>query len=303
MMAATAKYRDDISGSIVTTGTSTIYSLTSNSNFDSLAHMNGQVIAFSPHATNGSIVTLNVDGLGARPLQSSPGVELPAGVLVQGTPYLATYSVADGRFYLQSFFGNPYNIPIAGAMPFFGNSAPNSNFAFPFGQAISRTTYATLFSITSTTFGSGDGTTTFNLPDLRGRVVAGVDNMGGSAASRLTSTYFGANASTMGSVGGGESETLSLGQLPTGITAANAAQAISVAFAGGAAVPATFGTISSTTVVAQSTLIVPTTGASWSSITAASGSNSISVTSNNTSGNPHNVVQPTIVTNYIMRLI
>ncbi len=37
----------------------------------------------------------------------------------------------------------------------------------------------------STTFGSGNGSTTFNLPDLRGRVVAGVDNMGGSAANRL----------------------------------------------------------------------------------------------------------------------
>lgn len=42
------------------------------------------------------------------------------------------------------------------------------------GAAVSRTTYSTLFSIYGTTFGSGDGSTTFNLPDLRGRVPIGI---------------------------------------------------------------------------------------------------------------------------------
>jgi microcystin-dependent protein len=43
------------------------------------------------------------------------------------------------------------------------------------GQAISRTTYAALFATTGTTFGAGDGVTTFNIPDLRGRIPVGVD--------------------------------------------------------------------------------------------------------------------------------
>jgi fatty acid/phospholipid biosynthesis enzyme len=70
MMAATAKYRDDIAGAIVTGGTSTAYTVTSYEVFDTLAHMNGQMIAFTPHATNAATVTLNVDSLGARPLRS-----------------------------------------------------------------------------------------------------------------------------------------------------------------------------------------------------------------------------------------
>src|ERR1035438_7696823 len=92
MMAATAKYRDDIAGATVTGGTSTAYTVSSYQIFDTLAHLNGQVIAFAPHIANGVTVTLNVDSLGARPLRSSPGIELQAGTIIQGTPYVATYS-------------------------------------------------------------------------------------------------------------------------------------------------------------------------------------------------------------------
>ena len=55
MMAATAKYRDDIAGAIVTGGDVDGYTVTSYQEFDSLAHLNGQMIAFTPHATNGTI--------------------------------------------------------------------------------------------------------------------------------------------------------------------------------------------------------------------------------------------------------
>lgn len=232
MMAATAKYRDDIAGAIVTGGTSTAYTVSSYEAFDTLAHLNGQMIAFTPHATNGATVTLNVDSLGARPLRSSPAVELLAGTIIQGTPYVAVYNHSDAAFYLQGFYGNPYNIPLGGGLPFIGSTAPNSSFVFPYGQAISRSTYAALFSLVGTTYGSGDGSTAFNLPDFRGRVLAGKDDMGGSAASRRTSTYFGTIAAALGAVGGGESQTLTLAQLPTGITAANASQAINVATSG-----------------------------------------------------------------------
>jgi len=55
-----------------------------------------------------------------------------------------------------------------------------------YGQAVSRTTYKNLWNTIGTTYGSGDGTTTFNLPDCRGRSLAGRDNMGGVAAGRIT---------------------------------------------------------------------------------------------------------------------
>lgn len=205
-MASVAKWRDDLNGSITTGGTSTAYTVTSN---QGMALTAGYVVAFVPNATNGATVTLNVDSLGAKPLRSAPGVELPAGALVEGTPYVATYYTSNsGEWILHGFYGDPYGLPIGGMLPYLGSTAPNSSFVLPYGQAISRTTYATLFTLVSTTFGVGDGTTTFNLPDIRGRSIAGLDNMGGSAASRLTSTYFGTDATVIGAVGGSESNTL-----------------------------------------------------------------------------------------------
>ena len=62
--------------------------------------------------------------------------------------------------------------PAGVVSPYAGSSAP-SGWLMCFGQAVNRTTYAVLFAITSTTYGVGDGSTTFNLPDLRGRAVAG----------------------------------------------------------------------------------------------------------------------------------
>lgn len=66
-------------------------------------------------------------------------------------------------------------------------------------------------------WGNGDGSTTFNVPDLRGRFLPGRDNMGGTAASRLTSTFF-ANASAIGATGGSQSTTLVAANLPSGQT-------------------------------------------------------------------------------------
>jgi hypothetical protein len=46
---------------------------------------------------------MSVDGLGGKPVRSSPNVEIPAGCFVQGTPYIATYNNTYGAFYLQGF--------------------------------------------------------------------------------------------------------------------------------------------------------------------------------------------------------
>jgi len=292
MMARLAEWRDDISGSIVTGGTSTAYTITSLEVFDSLAHMNGQMIAFTPHTTNGATVTLNVDGLGAKPLRPSPSVELQAGVLVQGTPYQATYNNSDAVWYLRGFFGNPYNIPLGGGLPFFGSTAPNSSFVFPYGQAVSRTTYASLFTLFSTTYGTGDGSTTFNVPDLRGRVVAGKDDMGGSTASRLTATYFGAASgqagTILGAVGGNESRTLTAAQIPSITSSTNF---------GGFNVPVTASAITDDINATSTGSHIPTSPSTWAGISSATS------TSTNTSGNAHPTVQPTIICNYIIRII
>lgn len=104
-------------------------------------------------------------------------------------------------------------LPIGVILPYGGTSAP-SGYLFCYGQAVSRTTYATLFTAIGTTYGSGDGSTTFNLPDLRGRVIAGQDDMGGSSANRLTNADDGLDGDTLGATGGGETQTLVTANLP-----------------------------------------------------------------------------------------
>lgn len=88
--------------------------------------------------------------------------------------------------------GNPHNVsaddifPSGSIMQYAGTSAP-SGWLFCDGSEVSRTTYATLFTITGSgaTFGAGNGETTFNLPDLRGRTAIGVGTGAGLTARSL----------------------------------------------------------------------------------------------------------------------
>ena len=93
-------------------------------------------------------------------------------------------------------------------MPFAGASAP-TGWLLAFGQNVSRSTYADLFTAIGTTYGIGDGSSTFALPDLRGRTIAGQDDMGGSAASRLTDI----DGSVLGGAGGSETHALTEAEL------------------------------------------------------------------------------------------
>ncbi len=102
------------------------------------------------------------------------------------------------------------HLPPGVLMPFGGTSAP-SGYLLCAGQAVSRTTYEHLFAAIGTTYGAGDGSTTFNLPDLRGRVPMGLDNMDGNSANRVTA----AEADTPGGTAGAENHTLTTAQMPS----------------------------------------------------------------------------------------
>ena len=299
MMTAVAKFRDDIAGRITTGGTSTAYTVTSNQVFDTLAHMDGAMIGFVPHVSNGATVTLNVDALGAKPLRFAPGIELSAGTLILGTPYVATYNNSSGVWYLQGVTGDlPFALPIGALVPYAGSTAPNANYALPFGQAISRTTYATLFTLTSTVYGVGDGSTTFNLPDLRGKVVAALDNLGGSARGFLTTqvTDFGTVVgTTLGSIGGSQSH------VQTGFELVSHAHSASSSDSGhthpfSINAGATAGPASD--LIAGVVTIGPvgfTTGAGNANITTTIGNSGTST--------PMSLLQPTIVLGYIIRVL
>lgn len=103
--------------------------------------------------------------------------------------------------------------PVGSVLDYAGSSAPTLWYLC-FGQAVSRVTYSVLFAVIGTVYGSGDGVTTFNLPDFRGTISVGSDKMGGSAAGRLTTPFFGSDPTIIGDRGGGQSKTLLLANLP-----------------------------------------------------------------------------------------
>ena len=92
-------------------------------------------------------------------------------------------------------------LPIGAFMPYAGAVAP-TNWLICDGSAVSRTTYRDLFNILGTTFGAGDGSTTFNLPDLRGKVPVGVDS---------NDTDFNAIGKTYGE----KSHTMTINEMPS----------------------------------------------------------------------------------------
>ena len=99
-------------------------------------------------------------------------------------------------------FQGGVTIPPSGAVVAFAAASAPIGWLLCNGSAVSRTTYARLFAVIGTSFGVGDNSTTFNLPNLKGRVIAGLD----SAQSEFN---------TLGEIGGTKSETLTTQQMPS----------------------------------------------------------------------------------------
>jgi microcystin-dependent protein len=175
-------------------------------------------------------------------------------------------------------------LPIGSITDYIGTTAPE-NWLFCFGQAISRSSYSALFAICGTTYGSGDGSTTFNLPDLRGRVIAGKDDMGGTSANRLTNQSGGLNGDTLGTSGGSETHTLTVAQLPsTPPSKAPGTQGAVLKWDGTSAYGAQPGS------------------GSYGSTAADTYQNYFNNTWNG-GGQAHNIVQPTFILNKILRAL
>lgn len=103
--------------------------------------------------------------------------------------------------------------PVGMVMDYAGDFAPEG-WILCDGRSLSRTAEASLFAVIGTKFGSSSGST-FNVPDLRGRVVAGIDNMGGTSAGRITNAESGFNPNSAGSSGGAQSVQLTVDQMPS----------------------------------------------------------------------------------------
>jgi microcystin-dependent protein len=125
----------------------------------------------------------------ARSTVQRLGIGSLAGYPADGTKFLA----GDGTWKV---------VPLtpAGVINQYAGAAAPSGWLLCDGSPVSRSTYAALFSAIGTTYGAGDGSTTFNLPDLRGRVLIG------KAAS---GTF-----ATLGATGGAETHAIALTELP-----------------------------------------------------------------------------------------
>ena len=121
-------------------------------------------------------------------------------------------SLGAGAWRLLNYIGaGGSSVPAGSIIDFAGTTAP-AGWLMCYGQSVSRATYAALFAAIGTTYGSADGSS-FKLPDLRGVVVAGKDNMGGTATGWLTNRPGGIDGNTLGALGGWETHILTTAQL------------------------------------------------------------------------------------------
>lgn len=154
------------------------------------------------------------------------------------------------------------------------------------GSAVSRTTYATLFAAVNTVYGAGDGSSTFNVPDLTGRVIAGKE----ATATRLTTAGGGVDGGTLGAVGGTQSITLTAAeQASMPVTATVSGTGTTAAVTQFSATGGSVLSLSSngSTLLYDGTASVTITGTATGTATG--------------SGGAHKNVQPTMILNYIIK--
>ena len=126
---------------------------------------------------------------------------------IQGVTVDAPTPSDDGKALIYDYtndefiYGSLSGLPAGIYLPYGGTTAP-AGWLLCDGSAVSRTTYADLFAAIGEAYGAGDTTTTFTVPDMRGRLPLGKDNMGGSSADVVTD----ASADSIGGTLGAETK-------------------------------------------------------------------------------------------------
>ncbi len=199
---------------------------------------------------------------GTLGLPTNAGV--PSGTQDEGD---AVFDTTNDELYISEGGGTwgkvATSFPAGILTPYAGSSAP-TGWLLCYGQSISKTTYPDLWDAIGYTYGgSGDN---FNVPDMRGRILAGLDNLGASSANRLTGSW----ADGLGGNSGAETHTLSTSEIP-----AHNHDILNDQSGGSFATPS----------------IVKGNGAYYNTYT----------TENTGGGGSHNNVQPTIAVSYIIK--
>ena len=193
VMAVLARQHKDTSGELVSSGTADALTLTPYGAYSSFA--DGDRISFTLHLDVNASATLQVGTTAAVAIHDRTGSAIAASTLSSGDIVDVVYRSSAWRCIGVT---NPVTIEMESSLvtgmiiPYGGGTTPDGFLACD-GAAVSRTTYSDLFTALGTTFGAGDGSTTFNVPDLGGRVPLGQDtdfsrgDTGGSADAIVVS--------------------------------------------------------------------------------------------------------------------
>lgn len=204
LMAVVAKWRDDNNGTLTTSNSTNAYTVSTNQSLGTLS--DGDTLIVRVNAANTGAATLN-----SKSWKKGDGSEFSSGELKEDAIYHLAFHSGDDEWRTlgvqtapaaSAITYNPAtsglnattvqaaidelvdNLQPVGTIAYFGANTPPGTWLECDGSAVSRTTYADLFAEIGTTFGTGDGSTTFNLPDLRGEFIRGWDNSRGVDAIR-----------------------------------------------------------------------------------------------------------------------
>lgn len=176
MMKRIKEMLNDLGGVANAGGTANAVTVSSSSPFT--AYSNGLRVTFRAASDNTAATTLSVNSIGAKSIRKftlAGEVALSGGEIqedgIYELVYNADFNSAGGGWLLL----NPSQVDVVQPgiiLPFGGTTAPLGTLSCD-GAAVSRTTYAALFAAIGTTWGAGNGTTTFNVPDLRNDFLRG----------------------------------------------------------------------------------------------------------------------------------
>jgi microcystin-dependent protein len=284
----------------LTTGTSTTYIATPSPAWD--AYTTSGLVVIIPHVANTGAATINISGLGVRDLRIA-NAAITAGTLQQNVPTIMAYTGTYFEVLLQQTTN-----PIGTIYPYAGTTAPTGYLLCEGNSNYNTYTYRSLHAVISNTYGGtafNPGTTdqpgavtTFKLPDLRGRTIAGLDNMGGTDAGRLDW------ANTLGGSGGTQTHTLTTAEMPshTHTQEPHAHPQYSHSHVGDGGDFALW-TGAVTTAASGTGVNLPSgmSVASHTGTTTAANYDTTAANLNTGGGQAHNNMQPTLLLNYIIK--
>lgn len=168
--------------------------------------VDGMVVSFRAHQTNTLNAWFSPDGLTGRQIYGQAGAPLQGGEIMANHPVTLKWSQTQLGWMLMDSVGNlqtplatqpSHAIPLgqfnnlmpAGEIAYFARPTAPAPYLKANGGAISRSAYPELFAAIGTTFGAGNGTTTFNVPDLRGEFIRGWDDGRGVDVNRSFGSF------------------------------------------------------------------------------------------------------------------